>query len=104
MANKQTYIEGLRVAVEQLHGCPVYWVRTETVHETFQGKTVWIGDVEVFNLIGHSGALRVYAWGLLEGEKDSGNRFVAVLEKSPVTDAKTAVQASILADLKKQSS
>jgi hypothetical protein len=37
-----------------------------------------------------------------KGEDDKGERFVTVLEIPPVTSAMTAVQASILADLKKK--
>jgi hypothetical protein len=32
------------------------------VHETFQGQTVWAGEVEVFDLVGHPKAKRCYAW------------------------------------------
>src|SRR5215471_13262806 len=99
VTNKQNYIADLRGAVERMHECAAHWTRTETVHETFQGKTVWIGDVEVFGLIGHPEAKRAYAWAHLEGDKNDATRFVAVLELSPVKDSKTAVQASILADL-----
>jgi hypothetical protein len=68
------------------------------VHEQFQGKTVWKGDVEVFDLLEHPKAKRAYAWAHLDGPKDEETRFVAVLELPPVKDAKTAVQASIMAD------
>jgi hypothetical protein len=101
MPNKQDYIADLRAAVERMHECAAHWTKTETVHETHQGKTVWIGDVEVFGLLGHHEAKRAYAWAHLEGDKDDKTRYVAVLELPPVKDAKTAVQASILADLKK---
>lgn len=81
-----------------MHGCESVYLKTEHVHETFQGQTVWNGDVEVFSLINHPNAMRAYAWAHLEGKKDDKTRFVAVLELPPVKDAKTAVQASIMAD------
>lgn len=67
------------------------------VHEVFRRKTVWQGDVEVFALSGHPKAKKAYAWAHYDGDKGQGIRFVAVLEISPVKDAKTAVQASIMA-------
>lgn len=99
MANKQDYIAGLKEAIWNLHGCSATHFKTVHVHETFQGKTVWDGDVEVF-IIDHSRARRAYAWAHLEGEKDDKTRFWAVLELPPVKDARTAVQAAIMADSK----
>ena len=101
MANKHDYLAALRAAIAQLHRCGAVWLRTEHVHESFQGKTVWNGDVEVFSLIQHPKARYAYAWADLDGKDDSKTRYVAILEKPPVKDAKTAVQASILADLEK---
>jgi hypothetical protein len=100
VANKFDYVAALRLAIAQLHGCQSVYLKTVHVHETFQGKTVWNGDVEVFSLIGHPKALHAYAWARLEGAGDQTTKFTAVLEIPPVTDAKTAVQASIMADSK----
>jgi len=38
------------------------------VHEVFQGKTLWQGDVEVFDLAGHPKAKRAYGWSHPEGK------------------------------------
>lgn len=64
----------------------------------FQGKTVWQGDVEVFDLKQHPKAKRAYAWGHLDGAKDEETRFVAVLELPPINSPETAVRAAIVAD------
>jgi hypothetical protein len=101
VANKQHYLDALQRVIEHLHKCAAYWIRSEHVHETFQGKTVWDGDVEVYGLAGHQKATRAYGWAHLDGDKDQETRYVAVIEVPPVQDAKTAVQASIMADLKK---
>jgi hypothetical protein len=98
---KQDYIAAIRLAITQTHGCESVHVGTVPVHETFQGRTVWNGNVEVFSLINHPKAKRLYAWAHLEGPKEDKTRFVAVLELPPVTDAKTAVRAAIMADAKK---
>jgi len=98
VANNQEYIERLKLAVEQLHNCSAIYVSTVPVHEKFDGKTVWQGEVEIFDLTGHPKAKRCYAWSHLEGEDDEDERFVAVLEIPPVDSAVTAVRVQIVKD------
>jgi hypothetical protein len=100
VANKSDYIARLQVAVLQLHDCGAVWRSTVPVHEMFQGKTVWQGDVEVFDLNSHPKAKRAYAWSHLDGAKDERERFVAVLEIPPVVSAETAVRVQIVKDVK----
>jgi hypothetical protein len=50
--SKQDYFAKLQVAVSQLHNCGATHVKTVPVHEVFQGKPVWQGDVEIFDLHG----------------------------------------------------
>ena len=88
------------MAVSHLHNCGATWRETVPVHEVFQGKTVWQGDVEVFDLNGHPKAKRAYAWSHLDGAKDERERFVAVLEIPPVDSAQKAVQVQIVKDTK----
>jgi len=102
VANKQDYIAQVQVAVQHLHKCGATWCETVPVHEVFRGKTVWQGDVEVFDLTGHPKAKRCYAWSHLDGKHDERTRFVAVLEIPPVKSAKTAVQVQIVSDFKKR--
>jgi hypothetical protein len=71
------------------------------VREVFQGKTIWNGEVEVFDLTGHPKAKRAYGWSHPEGDDNKGERFVTVLEIPPVSSAETAVKVSIVSDLKK---
>jgi len=102
VVNKQDYIARLQVTVSQLHNCGAIWRGTVPVHEVFQGKTVWQGQVEVFDLHGHPKAKRAYGWSHREGENDAGERFVTVLEIPPVNSPVTAVRASILSDRQKR--
>ena len=103
MENKQDYLDRLQVAVSQLHGCSAVHCASVPVHEVFRGQTVWQGEVEVFDLMGHAKAKRAYAWSHREGPNDSGERFVAVLEIPPVESPVTAVRAAIMSDAKKRS-
>jgi hypothetical protein len=86
-------------AFRDLHGCSAAYVETVPVVETFQGKTVWEGEVEVFDLAGHPKASRGYAWAY---DKAKGSEIVAVLELPPVISPRTAVQAAIVGKLKEQ--
>lgn len=64
-------------------------------------QTMWAGEVEVFDLIGHAEAERCYAWS--HREKDTnGNvlnsekfKLITVLGKRPVDSPKMAVRAAI---------
>lgn len=98
VASKQEYIERLKLTVEHLHKCSALHLRTDHVHEQFNGATVWEGDVEVFFISGNPKAIHCYGWSHKEGERDEGERFVAVLKIPPVVSAETAVRASIMAD------
>ena len=89
-------------AIRHLHGCEARWVESVSVHETHEGKTVWEGDVQVFDLMEHPKAKRAYAWS--HATEGTRRRFVAVLGVPPVVDARTAVQASIVAQYKKTQS
>lgn len=66
------------------------------VHETFQGKTVWQGDVEVFDLTRHPKAKRCYGWSYGEPEE-----IITNLELPPVTDAQSAVKVCVAYQIKK---
>jgi len=54
------------------------------VKESFQGKTVWDGIVEVFDLKGHPTAFRIYAWAHDTDDPDNPRRHVTVLHAHPV--------------------
>ena len=99
--NKQDYIAQVQVAVSQLHNCGATWSKTVPVVEVFQGKTVWQGDVEVFDLNNHPKAKRAYAWSHLDGDKDEWTQYVAVLEIPPVDSPQTAVKVAIAHEVRK---
>lgn len=69
--------------------------KASTVKEVFQGKVVWEGDVEVFQIRGHPKANRAFAWSHVAGTNDQQTRYITVLELPPVDSAQTAVKAAI---------
>lgn len=90
-------IEELQKAVQQMHYCTATWLESVPVLETFQGRTVWDGVVQVFELSGHPSATRCYAWSS-PVERSDKRRFFAVLHQPPVASALDAVRAAIVAE------
>lgn len=92
------YIEELREVIRRLHGVESEHVESVPIKETFQGKTVWEGIVEVFDLMGHPKASRAYAWThKANGDK---RRHVTLLHIPPVDSPLAAVRASIVKDFR----
>jgi len=94
------YLEELRDVIRRLHGVDAGHVESVPVKETFQGKTVWDGIVEVFDLVGHDKASRVYAWAHDTDDPEKPRRHVTVLHIHPVTSAAAAVRAAIIQDFR----
>jgi len=95
-----TYLEGLYDVIRRLHGVEAVHVETVPVKETFQGKTVWEGAVEVFELIGHPSATRLYAWAHETDDPAKPWRHVTVLHSNPITSPLLAVRAAIVQEVR----
>ena len=95
MANKD-YIERLKQVIFHLHKASAMHAGSVPVEEIFRGKTLWKGDVEVFDLTGHPKAKRCYGWTYGEPEE-----FITILELPPVTDAQSAVKVGVSYQIKK---
>jgi hypothetical protein len=91
-----SHLQELREAIKHMHGAEATHVESVAVKETFQGKTVWEGVVEVFDLVGHSTATRAYAWTHQTDDPNKPKRHVAVLHLPPVVSPQTAVRAAII--------
>lgn len=89
----------LKKAILDLHGCKSKWVESIPVKETFEGKTVWEGTVEVFDIEGHPTAKRCYAWSH-EIDDLKKRKFYAVLHQGPVNSPQAAVRAAIVHEVK----
>jgi hypothetical protein len=92
---KRTHIEELQAVIHHLHGAEATHVASVPVKEQHQGKTVWDGVVEVFDLTGHPKTHRVYAWAH-QTEAPGNPRHVTVLHIPPVVSPQTAVKAAII--------
>ncbi len=93
------YIAELQAVFLKLHGCEASYVESVPVVEEFQGETIWQGDVEVFDLVGHAKATRGYGWGYTTTES-GGRRYFTVLELPPVDSPQTAVKIAIASEIK----
>lgn len=92
------YIAELRDVIKRLHGVDSTHIESVPIKEEFKGSTVWEGIVEVFDLVGHPKASRVYAWTHDTDDPKKPRRHVTVLHIAPVESAITAVRASIVRD------
>ena len=90
-----TVIEELRDVVQKLHGVKATHRASIPVKETWNGKTIWDGVVEVFDLHGHPQTDTAYAW--LHDTGDPANPLpVTVLHIDPALSPAKAVRAFIV--------
>ncbi len=97
-----TYIQELRDVIHRLHGATATHIQSVPVKETFRGQTVWDGVVEVFDLIGHPQANRIYAWAHDTDDPKHPRRHVTVLHVPPVISPETAVKAAVVQELRER--
>jgi hypothetical protein len=95
-----TEIEELRDVIHKLHKAQAKHVESVHVTEVFQGKTIWDGMVEVFDLKGHPKTHRAYAWTHATDDPKEPRRSVTVLHIPPAISPQTAVQAAILQEIR----
>lgn len=95
-----TYLEELQQIIHRLHGVHSTHVQSVPVTERFQGKVIWDGIVEVFELHGHSKATHAYAWSHDTDDPKQPKRSVTVLKIPPVVSPETAVRVAIMQELR----
>jgi len=93
-------IDDLRSVIRKLHGCEAVHSSTVQVREMFEGKTVWDGEVEVFDITGYPKASQCYAWSYQDD--DGRMQYTAVLRTPPVNSPQDAVKAAIRAQVKNE--
>jgi hypothetical protein len=94
------YLEELKDVIRKLHGVESTHRESVPVKEVFQGKTVWEGIVEVFDLHGHPKANTAYAWTHATDDPDIPKRSVTVLHVPPAVSPITAVRVAVMQELK----
>ena len=95
-------INDIAIVIENLHGGKPTHVETVPIIESFEGQTIWEGNVEVFDLEDHPKANRVYAWSHIAGENDEQKRYVTVLHIPPVDSPQTAVKLAIVQEYRER--
>jgi hypothetical protein len=97
MAVDDAGLPALLDAIRHLEGCDATWIESVPVHEKDpKGETVWQGEVQVFDLVGHPKAKRAYAWShVTTGTK---RRFHVVLHLPPVDGPVMAVKTAVYAE------
>jgi hypothetical protein len=97
LAMESPATDQLKQAIETEHGGSATFVRSVPVHHSVQGKTLWNGAVQVFDLADSStGATRAYAWS--QGLADGQRRLCVVPEGGAVTGPREAVSSFLSAD------
>lgn len=95
-----TYLEELQQVIHRLHGVRSTHVQSVPVTEKFEGRVIWDGIVEVFELHGHPKATHAYAWSHETDDPGQPKRSVAVLKIPPAVSPETAVRAAIMQELR----
>ena len=95
-----SYISELQDVIRKMHGVESKHVESVPVKETFQGKTVWEGIVEVFEIRGHPKTDKIYAWSHDTDDYKKPKRHVTVLHIAPILSAEAAVKAAIVQEFR----
>jgi hypothetical protein len=93
-------IDEFQNIILKLHGVKSEHVESVSVNEIFQGKTVWYGIVEVFELKNHPEASKIYAWAHDTDDPRRPIRHITVLHIEPVTSPALAVRAFIVQEFR----
>jgi hypothetical protein len=94
-----TYLQELQGVIHKLHGVHSTHIQSVPVKEEFQGKVIWDGVVEVFQLHGHPKATHAYAWSHETDDPSKPKRSVTVLQIPPAVSPETAVRVAIMQEL-----
>jgi hypothetical protein len=95
-----TYLEELQTVIHKLHGVHSTHVQSVPVKEEFNGKVIWDGIVEVFQLHDHPKATHAYAWSHETDDPAQPKRSVTVLKIPPAVSPETAVRVAIMQELR----
>ena len=94
------YIPELQDVIRRMHGVESTHVESVPVKETFQGKTVWEGIVEIFEIRGDARTNKIYAWSHETDDPKKSRRHVTVLHIPPFTSPEAAVRGAIIHEVR----
>ncbi|MBI1760298.1 MAG: hypothetical protein HYR56_02580 [Acidobacteria bacterium] len=89
------YLAFLQDAIRHHYGGEARHLETVPITERFQDQTVWDGKVEVFELVSHPDAEKLFAWGFDDPEREQNLQAVIVPAKPPIITPRQAVQAYV---------
>jgi len=84
-------------ALESKEKCHAAHVTSLLVSEQFEGKIIWEGIVETFDLHDHPTAKVAYAWERWRDDEKADVEYTVVLGVPPINSAQDAVKAAIVA-------
>ena len=87
-----------REAIKATHGVDSQFVESTPVHLMWEGKSIWKGIVDLFELVDHPKAEHCYAWRFYN---DRQWRYTTVLEIPPVIGPQSAVKVGVAHQIKK---
>lgn len=94
-----SHIQELQDVIRHVLGVEATHVESVPVKETFRGKTVWEGIVEVFDVADYQ-VPRVYAWAHQTDDAEHPIRHVTVLHRHPILTPQDAVKAAIVREFR----
>jgi hypothetical protein len=94
-----SYSRELQDVIRQVYGVESKYLESVPVRETFQGRTIWDGIVEVFELKRHPSASKVYVFEQETDDPDNPHRYVTALHQPSIRSAREAVKAAIVQEL-----
>jgi len=90
----EKYIQTLRTMIQTQYKCPSRYSQTIKVKEEADGKILFEGNVELFDLGGHPTARQCYAWGT---KREDGRMEYATALNPPAKSAAEAVRGHLQA-------
>jgi hypothetical protein len=89
------YIQELIDLIRRIHAVEAIHIESVRIKEKMSAETVWEGVVEVFELVRHPTANRIYAWSHHTDDPQKPRRLITVLHLYPIRSARDAVRAAI---------
>ena len=87
------YREALLTAIENRAKCQAVYQNTQPIKFSIDGKVLWKGKVEVFQLKGHPQAQQAFGWGFENAQKKM--EYITVIGIAPLDTPMAAVKGYV---------